>query len=89
MPFWLPSSSSASAPAAEEPPPAGRLMRHTGVKPAVLRASAEKDSERKGELARGAIVEVIEQVTLPDGTVRGHIPALGWVTLIKDDATER
>jgi hypothetical protein len=52
------------------------------LKPAILRAEADMGSQRIGEVIPGNIVEVLEQLTLSDGTVRARTPA-GWLTKSK------
>ena len=65
-----------------------RIMQLTAHKPAVLRMNADRESDRLGELARGCIVEVLETVTLPEGTERGRTD-LGWLTIVKEETIER
>lgn len=52
----------------------------------ILRAGAEKSSDRVGLAPNGSRVQVLETVTLEDGTVRARVAATyshqeGWLTL--------
>ena len=60
------------------------------AKPLVCREAKEANSKKLDEIPRGTMVRVVDEFTLPDGTIRAHlakdsvvVEEIGWITKSK------
>ena len=84
---WFKSKEKAPAPAAESVFEV-KAYEVVSTKPAILRMDPDMQSYRTGEVEPGSIIEVLEESTLKDGTVRARTYA-GWLTKSKAPVVER